>query len=566
MLYELSLKNFIFVKDLTIQFTKGLQILSGETGAGKSVIVGAIHLLMGGQLKANVHFDKEKKVVLSAVFTLEDCPQTLKRLIEQYDIDISDEELFFSREITSDQKSNIFINGRKVTNTIVKEFRDCLFDFHSQRDQLLILSEDFQLLCLDHFAQADPLRESFAELYQQYHQQQARLQKLINEEKHSEDKQKLYEYQIKEINDLNLRIDEEHELESEREILSNAQDILDHSLEFHQALFESENALYDQISFYSLYYEKFDQENHLLKEMSELLKSVLTQMEDMNQISRRIPQEIFLDADRLSEVEQRLKDIYQLKTKYHRSIPEIIQFKEEMEKFVNEKSTLKDQIQNLSEDQDRLADQLIEKANRLTEIRERSALEFAKEIETNLQDLAIPSAQVKIKVDKLEETHNDKKKIVSGFRESGQDQVSVLFNANKGGDLQLLKHAASGGELSRLLLVIKKILASNLPPQSIVFDEIDSGIGGKTADMLGAYIYKISKYHQIICITHLPQVASYADRQFKIEKLDDLEKTEIQVKVLEDSDRLNEIARMLSGSLSQNALNHAQELIDKRKN
>jgi DNA repair protein RecN (Recombination protein N) len=430
----------------------------------------------------------------------------------------------------------------------------------------LILSEDFQLLCLDHFAQADPLRESFAELYQQYHQQQARLQKLINVEKHSEDKQKLYEYQIKEINDLNLRIDEEHELESEREILSNAQDILDHSLEFHQALFESENALYDQISFYSLYYEKFDQENHLLKEMSELLKSVLTQMEEMNQISRRIPQEIFLDADRLSEVEQRLKDIYQLKTKYHRSIPEIIQFKEEMEKFVNEKSSLKDQIQNLSEDQDRLADQLIEKANRLTEIRERSALEFAKEIETNLQDLAIPSAQVKIKVDKLEETHNDKKKIVSGFRESGQDQVSVLFNANKGGDLQLLKHAASGGELSRLLLVIKKILASNLPPQSIVFDEIDSGIGGKTADMLGAYIYKISKYHQIICITHLPQVASYADRQYKIEKLDDLEKTEIQVKVLEDNDRLNEIARMLSGSLSQNALNHAQELIDKRKN
>lgn len=566
MLIELSLKNFIFVKDLTIPFSKGLQILSGETGAGKSVIVGAIHLLMGGQLKTNVQFDKEKKVVLSAVFTLEDCPLSLKTLIEQYDIDVSENELFFSREISPDQKSNIYINGRKVTNSIVKEFRDCLFDFHSQRDQLLILSEDFQLLCLDHFAQADHLREAFAETLQQYHQQNSHLQKLINEEKQSEDKQKLYEYQIKEIKDLNLRADEEHELESEREILSNAQEILDHSYEFHQALFENENALYDQISSYSLYYEKFEQENQLLKEMSELLKSVLAQIDEMNSISRKIPQEIFLDAERLIEVEQRLKDIYQLKTKYHRSVQEIIQFKDEMETFIKEKSSLKDQIQDLTEELDQLAEQLIVKADQLTEIREGAALVFAKEIETNLHDLAIPSASVKIKVDKLQETHNDKKKVVSGFRECGQDQVSVLFNANKGGDLQLLKHAASGGELSRLLLVIKKILASNLPPQSIVFDEIDSGIGGKTADMLGAYIYNISKYHQIICITHLPQVASYADRHFKIEKLDDLEKTEIIVKTLEDSDRLNEIARMLSGSLSQNALNHAQELIDKRKN
>lgn len=564
MITYLGLKNFILVRNLEINLNSGLQILTGETGAGKSIIVGALHLIMGAQLKGEVAREKDKTVSLSASFSIEDKNKALMSLIAQYEIDISDNELFFSREIHPDGKSGSFLNGRKITNAIIKEFRDCLFDFHSQRDQQQLLNEDYQLLYLDHYAKLDQDKEDFSTIFTQYHDKIHELKKLREEEKKTEDRIKLYEYQIEEIDDLHLVVGEEEELDSEYLILTNAQEILDSNLNLKLNLYENENAIYDQVSQYSSVFEKYENDHPLISELSSNLKAIISHFDEIIHINRQIPQIINLDEARLEEINNRIQQIHQLKTKYKRNIEEILAYRDEMENYLKGHKSLQEEINRVKVSLEEISQLLIKKADRLSELRTSAAISFAKEIEDNLKQLSIPDANIKINVDKKEDLCNDKEEKIRKMRETGQDSVEYLFNANKGGHLQTLKLSASGGELSRLLLVVKKILSEQLSPQTIIFDEIDSGIGGKTADSLGMFIENISKSHQVICITHLAQVASYADCHYKIEKNSDKEKTEIEVTKLMLNEQIEEIARMLSGSLSETAIEHAKELLKKK--
>ncbi|MCB5250907.1 MAG: DNA repair protein RecN [Candidatus Cloacimonetes bacterium] len=565
MLKYLELNNFILVKSLKLDFSRGLQVLTGETGAGKSIIVGAIQLIMGEQLRGSVFRNPDEKVVLSATFSVSQDNKSLLDLLDKYDVDISDGEIFFSREISPDNRSTVFINGRRVTNAIIREFRDSLFDFHGQRDQQLLLNEDFQLLCLDHYAQLDDEREAFSKLYFEYQRLIREHRKLVEEEKKNNDKIKLYEYQINEIEELRLRKDEEEELDTEYQVLANANEILNINRELNEEFYEKENSIFDQISSIAHSLQQYAKMNKLIGEQSENLQSILANFEDLIQISRQIPGEIYLDQERLEEVEQRLQVLYQIKTKYKRSLIEIIEYKEEMQTYLKEHSSLQDTIAFFAEEIIKTSSELLIRADELSAKRKAASERFSREIEANLHDLAIPEANIKIIVDKIDGFCKDNHDIVVGLKETGYDQVSYLFNANKGGHLQLLKHSASGGELSRLLLVIKKILAENLPPQTVIFDEIDSGIGGNTANMLGEYIQRISDYHQVICITHLAQVASYANNHYKIEKDNESDKTEIKVAELSFDEQEKEIARMLSGNISDSSLKHAKELLFKRR-
>jgi len=563
MLNYLGLKNFILVRNLEIYPGKGLQILSGETGAGKSVIVGALHLIMGAQLRGEVAGDKTKPVVLNASFDIDKKNEALIKLIEKYETDISENELFFSREIQPDGRSATFLNGRKVTNAIVKEFRDCLFDFHSQRDQQQLLNEDIQLLYLDRYAGLEKEVEEFRELYQSYHSLLSELKRLEREEKKTEDLIKLYEYQIEEIESLSLQINEENELESEFQILNHAQEIIDSNYDLKSVLYDNENSIYDQISRFSSNFEKFENDNANIAELSNSLRAALANFDDIIQACRHIQNTVSLDEARLIEVDNRLKQIHQIKQKYKKSLAEIIEYGKEMKTFIKKHDSLKDEIKIAEQNLLKTGNQVVSKSEVLSAKRKRMAEQFSKEIENNLKMLAISDASVKIKVDKKEDICDDIVNKIKNIRETGQDSVEFLFNANKGSSLQSLKISASGGELSRLLLVVKKILSEKLPPQTIIFDEIDSGIGGKTADSLGLFIGNIGKYHQVLCITHLAQVASYADKHFKIEKKSLSERTEIEVFELDQHERVNEIARMLSGHLSETAINHAKELLNK---
>ncbi len=564
MLLNLKISNFILVKELNLYFLKGLQVLTGETGAGKSIIIGAINIVLGSTIKGDLFYNKEKKIRLEATFDIDLKNTDLINLIDHYDIDHSEEILFISREVHPDGKSLSFLNGRRVTNQIIKEFRECLFDFHSQRDQQLLLNEEFKLLVLDRYGELLDIRENFKKTYNLYKNMKLQLSQEIEAETKDFERVQLYEYQIKELEEARLTFDEEDLLDGEYKIFSNAQDILDGVSDMKQKFYEQDNSLYDSVSVVINRFETYEKDSELILELLDHLRTILYHFDEIVSFSRQIPDKIYLDENRLNEIEERLRLYHRLKSKYKMSIPEIIKFYQKMEEFVNQYKQKKSSIKKIEIELTKLRKEVTEIANELSSKRKEIALQLSAKIANNLRELSIMDANFEIKIDKKYENQNNLDSGLGNYDDSGQDKIEFLFSANKGSVMQPIKISASGGELSRILLVIKKILSDKYPPQTIIFDEIDSGIGGKTADMLGSYIAKISQNHQVLCITHLAQIAGYADLHLKIIKNSLEDSTEINVEVLKQSDRIKEIARMLSGKESESALKHAEELINKR--
>jgi len=562
MLTELKIENFVLVDKINVSFDDKLTVLSGETGAGKSVLVGAINLVLGGQVRGNIFLDNSKSVLLEASFTrLEYIPE-FNELISKYEIDMSDGELFFRRDIKPDGKSSIFINGRKSTNSIVKEFRSILLDFHSQRDQQLLFDEEVQINFLDEYAELLDLRSEFNEKYQklQYLIIEAKRQK--EEIKRLQDKKLLYEYQINELETANLSINEESDLDNEYQVLLNAKEILGLFETFNQEFFENENTIYDKIKYYQKSFEEFKNSSKLIDNVCENLITCSTALEDVIQTIRFIDQEIVIDEKRLDTVEARIKVLFDLKTKYRKDISELMNYILEMKEFIRNFNQNIKKNDNIDKEIKSINLECIRIAELLSVKRKQSAINFEKLIVNNLKDLAIKDATFKIIVDKISSFDLNSVDI-SKFNNFGCDRVSFQFSANKGMQIQDLKFSISGGELSRLLLVIKSILANKLPEKTVVFDEIDTGIGGNTANMLGQFIRELSNNQQIICITHLPQIASLGHNHFKIEKKLYLNKNSITIAKLNEEDRIIEIARMLSGDITEVSKKHAIELLNK---
>ncbi len=561
MLNELQISNFILVEYIKINFNDKLTVLSGETGAGKSVLVGAVNLVLGGQVRGDIFLDKTKSVVLEAVFSYQKQNRDLADLIKKYEIDISDGELFFRREIKPDGKSVIFINGIKSINSIVKEFREVLLDFHSQRDQHMLFNEDIQLEYLDDYTELNELKNEFSALYNKWSNLLNEAKKQKENIKRLQDKKLLFEYQINELEAAKLTINEEQELDKEYQILLNAKDILETFNTMNTVFFESENTLFDQINFYKNKLSKFKNNNVTIDNILENLNVCVSALEDINQSSRFIDQEIIIDEQRLIEVENRIKVLFDLKTKYKKDIPHLIDHITEMRTFIRNfnqhvkvNEDIDTEIKTISQNCIKIALELSVKRNQAAKI-------FEEEITNNLKELAIKDARFKILVDKNSDL-NINCADISVLNSYGCDKVSYLFSANKGMPLQDIKLAISGGELSRLLLVIKGILANKLSEKTIIFDEIDTGIGGKTANMLGKYIKNLSNNQQIICITHLPQIAALGHNHYKIEKISVIDKNCITISQLDQNTRVNEIARMLSGNITELSLNHAKELLE----
>ena len=563
MLKELKIRNFVLVDEMVISFCDKLAVLTGETGAGKSVVVGALQLVLGEQIKGDVFFNATDTVVLDATFGINNIRENsyFIELVDKYEIDISDNELFFLREIKPDGKSSIFINGRKSTNSIVKEFRNILLDFHSQRDQQLLFDEETQLLYLDKYSDLMDMRDEFLEYLNQWREKVNKLKKYQEDIKRSEEKIMLYQYQIEELESANLKENEESELDQEHDLLVNAKEILELYYQMRADFFESEHTVHDMIAFYKNKLENFEGSSTLIKDTIENLATCLTALEDISVCLRHVEDEISVDSERLEEVEHRIKTIYELKNKYKKDVSQMNQYIAEMNEFIASFDKNKEDEDKLKQDIAALQAKVYEIACSLSQKRIENALAFENKIIELLQQLAIKDAEFKIVVDKISDCNNRTLYDVNEYNQTGFDRVKYLFSANKGSVLQDLKSTISGGELSRLLLVIKTIIAKRLPERTVIFDEIDSGIGGKTASMLGLFIKKMSENHQILCISHLPQVASMAEQHLKIEKVNSAEKSVITFKEMNYAERKEEIARMLSGNITDTALEHAEELL-----
>jgi len=587
MLKSIRIKNFVLVKEMHINFADKLTVLTGETGAGKSVIAGALHLVLGEQLKSDIFFDDSLSVELEAVFDISNLLETkvLRELLDKYGIDIEtanhpsqevdsvtdcfqpdtrmtpNTELFFFREIKPDNRSSIYINGRKSTNSIVKEFRHILLDFHSQRDQQSLFDEQVQLLYLDSFANLFDLKEDFLKHYNTWLDYKKKIKKYQDEIQKNKDKILLFEYQIEELETANLKENEEFELDKEYHLLSNAKEILDLFYEMKNELFEADRTVYDILGFYKNKLQNYTKDSKLIEDIVENLNTCISAIENISVNSRYIDDQLPTDEKRIIEVEARLKIIYDLKTKYKKSISQMNEYLEEMKSFIVNYEQNKDVEEEYTREIGKVQQKTYSIAFELEQKRVEAGSLFENKIKELLSDLAINDADFKIIIDRIDSKNFDDLPGVDYYDFTGFNRVKYVFSANKGMALQELKSTISGGELSRLLLVIKSILAKKIPERTIIFDEIDAGIGGKTANKLGKFIKNLSVSHQILCISHLPQIAAIADQHLRIEKINQMDKSVITMKVLDLDERKVEIARMLAGNVTDTALNHANELL-----
>ncbi len=564
MISYLRIQNFILAENVVLNFSNNLNIISGETGAGKSIIIGAINIILGQKIKSGILRNKDKKAVLEATFKIGN-NQDLKEILDRYDFELDENnEFFITREITPNYKSRIFINGRRVTNVIVKEFREKLVDSHSQRDQVLLFDKAFQLNLIDNFGSLNSYYEDFKYSYLNLQKLIEKRDKLVEQDKLISDKINLYKYQINEIEEAELLVGEDKDLENELNLLSNSEELINIVEEMKQQFYESDSAIYDQLRQYFIKLSRFNQKNEYLDEILSKLENILEEIHEISNTSEDFENTINRDPQRMIEVQNRFNLLNDLKLKYKMETDEILNYYDKIKSEISGFDSLIDEIEALNLEIEKQENILILKAEKLSQERKISSKKLKKEIEKNIKLLAIPYAKFEVEFKKFKNNFPLTEKL-KHIGNSGMDAIEFLFAANQGLELQPLKNAVSGGELSRLLLSIKKITAEKLSKRTFIFDEIDSGIGGKTADSVANFIKEISRFHQIICITHLPQIAAKADRHFLISKDNQENLTEVKVNHIKDSERECEIARMLSGSMTDVAIKHAKELLSKQR-
>jgi DNA repair protein RecN (Recombination protein N) len=550
--------------EIRLPFDAGLTVLSGETGAGKSILVGSISLIFGDSQAGLEAYDKSLPIYLEASFTQNSDP-VLRELLSASGV-LPDEEVILAREISPSGKSTYFLGGRKVSAGLMKELKPLMIDFHHQRDQQRLLNHNYQLELLDAYAEADTLRGEFALLYRNTKDNLKLLQEMKAEADKQKQLQELYRFQYEELEAAKLSLGEDTALQQEYELLSHVQEINEISQSINISLFEQDNSVYDQVSYFLSQLSRFENLNTHLKEASQSLSQALEALQEAAGHLSTMGENLSTDPDRIMSIQTRLDAINNLLYKHKvRTIEELIALFEQRSNQLDSLSNREEAISHLEK---QLQDDFIllrEKADALS-LKRLSAADFLKvELEENIRNLSIPNGRFEIRIDKKTNTEKILSGYISTVSEAGQDSIQFLFSANPGFELKPLAAVVSGGELSRILLAIKKVLANRIPEKLIILDEIDAGIGGKTAGYVAEFIASLSKRQQILCITHLAQIAAVADSHVAISKDKvDLRST-VSMQKLDATMRLEELARMLSGSLSSTAMEHARELLNEIK-
>ncbi|MCK4981043.1 MAG: AAA family ATPase, partial [Candidatus Delongbacteria bacterium] len=453
MIKSLKVENFIIVEKLNLEFENGLQVLTGETGAGKSIIVGAINIIFGSDIHPGMLLDDSLPSKLEAVFDIDNNNRKLIKLFKNYDIDISEGEAFFAKEINTNLRSKSFINGRRVSKDIIKEFRALLIDFHSQRDQQKLFDTDFQLEVLDIYGKLTNLREQFTSKYKETENKIKKLKKLQNAERELAEKIKLYQYQIDEIEKIEPVIGEDAKLQAELNLLINAEDILNISTQLEQEIYEKENSVYDAISLYISQLAKFKDDNKNIEEAVNFLQDASANLDNSINSIREVQNIIEVDSSRLEYTQSRLTLLNNLSVKYKQNMEGILGYRNGIQQQIDSYSSGKEEISVLNNEIIIDLENINKLAEELSAKRTNVAINFEKEIITNINKLAIPDAEIEFKFNELENTIGISDRL-SGLNETGKDAVDIYFSANKGVKLQPFRVAASGGELSRFLLAI----------------------------------------------------------------------------------------------------------------
>ena len=558
MLIELNIRDFAIIETATICFLEGLNILTGETGTGKSIIVDSLNLVLGGRADKNYIKDGSNKTIVEALFYIDELSK-IKDILDEYGIDLEeDRTILITRELYKSGRSVARINGRTVTMSMLSRFTGKLIDIQGQHEHQSLLSYENHIEFVDLLG-SDNLKEYRKQVKKEYtdlSELKSQLNNLSKNEMERERTIDLLKFQIEEIEDMDLRVDEEEDLIKNYKILSNSQELTKSLNEVNDKLSSNNynnKSVIDEIRSMYITLSKVIGYDDSLTIYQETLESISYSLEDVSRDISNYTNNIDFDYERLTEIDTRLSNLNKLKRKYGNSIVEILDYKE---KILNDLNTLV----NLEEELDAINTKIKDKEETLTQncdklSKERKDISFKleKEIMSELKDLNMQNTLFKVNIEELDH-----------FTEKGKDRLEFFISTNAGQGLKQMSKIASGGEMSRIMLAFKNILAEVDNISSLIFDEIDTGISGRTAQIVGEKILQISKRHQVICITHLPQIAAMADTHFLINKDVVGEKgTLTNIKKLEESERVNEICRLIGGvSVTNITRKHAEEMIE----
>lgn len=549
MLRVLGIKNFALIEDISLEFTDKFSIITGETGAGKSIILGALSLLLGKRADLNSIRDSEKKCVIEGHFSVE--AFNLESLFEDLDLDY-EEETIIRREILPSGKSRAFVNDTPVRLSNLSELGVHLIDIHSQHETLSIGNQDYQYDVLDTVANNSELKLDYIKNYKQLNIFKKEFEELKAKQLKADEAYDYNVFLLSELTEAHLKIGLQEELESSQIKLSHVEELQEKLGLSYQQLDEESIGVVAQLREINLQLRKASQLDPSLNELHQRIESILIEAEDITSETQSQLESLDADPEALEEVNEKLQLIYSLQKKHHVSdIEGLLQVKDKLEQQVLVKENAEKELNEAESRITKQEEKLIVLGKELFESRLNTTQTISKVVESMLSELGIPDAKLKI-----EGTFN------SNFTARGADDFEWLFSANKGSEVQEIKKVASGGELSRITLAIKSLLAQyeNLP--TIIFDEIDTGVSGDVATKMGFIMKKMSASLQVISITHLPQIAGMGEQHFKVYKTTENEKTQSNIKILKSKDRVIELAEMLGGDkTSASALAHAQSLL-----
>ncbi|EJW95915.1 DNA repair protein RecN [gut metagenome] len=550
MLHHLTISHYALIEQLDIDWMPGFSVITGETGAGKSIMLGALNLLLGGRADAKAIQTGEKKCLVEASFDINGLD--LEPFFAANDIDFDPKECIVRREVLQSGKSRAFINDTPVAIAKLKEIGTAIIDIHSQHQNLLIRNESFLIETLDVMAgQTEPLA-AYKCLYNQCRQAIERLKALQERAAQGRSDEEYLQFQLNQIDEANIQPNEQEELEKEQNLLSHAEDIK-------QAFYTAQGLIQsDTFSMTHYLRQASDAVRNIVdkhpeaEELAERLRSVRIELEDIEGELEQLAEQTDYDPERLRFIEERLNTLYTLQQK-HRvdSVEELLAVGESIRKQLSDIENVDEDIRLQTEEVARLTAMRNTAAARLTEGRRRAAQTTEKELTTALQQMGMPNVKIEISITPRPEPDA-----------TGADKVVFLFSANKSIPPQDVSQIASGGEIARLMLSLKALIArrKNLP--TIIFDEIDTGVSGTMAERMAQVMRDIASHCQVICITHLPQIAALGTHHFKVYKEDTGDVTRSHIVPLDEKERVEEIAHMLSGAeLSQAAIDNAQALL-----
>ncbi|HVW13754.1 MAG TPA: DNA repair protein RecN [Mucilaginibacter sp.] len=554
MLQKLAISNYALIDDLEISFDKGLNIITGETGAGKSIILGALSLILGQRAESRYFFNQQKKCVIEGTFLINGFH--LKTFFEENDLD-HETETILRREITADGKSRAFVNDTPVNLAVLKQLGEKLIDIHSQHATLEINDPDFQLMVVDAVAGHAVLLSEYRAKFRAYKKDSAKLQQLIADSDKAKADLDYYQFQFDELEKATLNIDEQEKLEQELYTLNNAEEIKRSLQGAYYLMQDGETAAIIQLREATHHLSALEKFNPAIAELHERLKSTVIELKDIASEIENIEQGTHTDETRAAEINERLNLVYTLQKKHRvNTISELLQLQDELSEKIAQAVHGDEEIERLQKQITAEKNELEKLTGQLSANRAKAIPNIEKRVVEALAEMGMNGSALKINKASLAAKGGD------AIGPDGSDVVSFLFSANKGHALAEMSKVASGGELSRLMLAIKSLIASHTSLPTIIFDEIDAGVSGEVANKVGIIMERLAQNLQVIAITHLPQIASKSGSHYFVYKDNSSATTYTQIKLLNEHERVVEIAKMLSGDKpGDSALQNARELL-----